>query len=111
MPSASYVSVHCIKSLSKLVSKRFAMKLSAAQIVVCQASGYQSFGDIYASYESDDGLVQQQMSDLDAWQRRLGFALGSDLEELFRADELCTWFCRIHGVVRGEVEDVQVGLD
>lgn len=33
-----------------------------------------------------------------AWQRRLGFELGMDLEVIGKGDELETWFRRIHGI-------------
>ncbi len=101
MPSGTYVNVNCIKSFSKLVSKRFALKLSVAQQVVCQASGYSGFNEVYARYDADEELERLTPTDQAAWQRRLGFALGSDLEQLFNPDELGAWFRRVHGILRG----------
>lgn len=105
MSSEPYVNVNCIKSFSKLVSKRFALKLPVAQHVVCQASGYKGFYEVYARLEAGDELERLTTADQAGWQRRLGFALGSDLEELFKPDELSAWFRRVHGIWLDEVTD------
>jgi len=102
MPPEPYVHIGYLKSFSKLVSKRFAMKLMGVQNIISQASGYRDLNHLYAVHASGDCLEHLQMVDHEVWLHRLGFALGSDLNELLYEEELEAWFRRIHLVEESE---------
>lgn len=98
MKAAPHVNVSYLKDFTKVVKKRFALNLSMAQHAVCRASGYSGFSEIYCFIEEGRVLDRVGPSDRAAWQRRLGFELGSDLEVLMKDAELEMWFRRIHGI-------------
>ena len=98
MPPEPYIDAKQLKSFVKLVKRRFALPHSMTLLSVCRASGYRDLGELYDSFDSGAVLDTVQMSDHAAWLRRLGFELGSDLEELLKEEELYMWFRRIHGI-------------
>lgn len=94
-----------LKSCSKLLSKRFAIRLTLAQSILCKASGFRDIGDINVlrAAAGDDridttGGVQQEV-----WAQRLRNQLGADFDELFPFGDQDLWWRRIHG--RRDVEE------
>lgn len=96
-----------LKRCSKLLSKRFAIRLTLAQSILCKASGFRDIGDISVSraVPGDDcvgatGGVQQEV-----WAQRLRGELGADFDELFPFGDQDLWWRRIHGRHDGEEHD------
>lgn len=95
-----------LKSLAKILSKRFAIRLSTCQEMLCRASGFKGMSHLNQLRQGEhasDGQRDEKVS-LQVWCHRLRNELGPDFDDLFTAEEQLTWWKRLHGPREAVVE-------
>lgn len=87
-----------LKSLAKILSKRFAIRLSTCQEVLCRASGFKGvnhLNQLRQGEHASDSQHDEEVS-LQVLSRRLRSEIGPDFDDLFTAEEQLTWWKRLH---------------
>lgn len=95
-----------LKRFAKVLSKRFAIRLSNAQEILCRASGFDGMKHLQQLRHADVGAGRQPGAGVSfhVWARRLRSELGADFDELMAAEEQFTWWRRLHGRREAVVE-------
>ncbi len=98
-PSAIYPRYKQLKRCAKSFSKRFAIRLSRAQEMLCRASGFKSMSLLSQQSSGDDAVCEHSGDGVSfqIWVNRLRSEIGADFDELLAADEQLTWWRRLHG--------------
>lgn len=88
-----------LKRFAKALSKRFAIRLSAAQEMLCRASGFDGMNHLHQLRHRDDGASRQSGGGVSfkVWRFRLRSELGADFDELMTMEEQLIWWTRLHG--------------
>ena len=88
-----------LKRFAKVLSKRFAIRLSNAQEILCRASGFDGMYHLNQLRHPDVGAGCQPGEGVSfhVWVRRLRSELGADFDELMAVEEQLTWWRRLHG--------------
>lgn len=95
-----------LKRFAKVLSKRFAIRLSSAQEMLCRASGFDGMNHLHQLRHADNGTGSQSDEGVSfqVWSRRLRSELGTDFDELLAVEEQLTWWKRLHGRREAVVE-------
>lgn len=95
-----------LKQFAKVLSKRFAIRLSSAQEMLCRASGFDGMNHLHQLPRTGDGNGSDPHEEVSfqVWSSRLRSELGADFEELLAAEKQLTWWKRLHGRREAAVE-------
>lgn len=95
-----------LKRFAKVLSKRFAIRLSNAQEILCRASGFDGMNHLHHLQHAEvgAGCQPEEGVSFQVWVRRLRSELGADFDELLAAEEQLTWWRRLHGRREAVVE-------
>lgn len=98
-PSAIYPRYKQFKRCAKSFSKRFAIRLSSAQGMLCRASGFKSMSLLSRQSSGNDAVGERSDGGVSFqfWINRLRSEIGADFDELLTAEEQLTWWRRLHG--------------
>ncbi len=95
-----------LKSLAKIPSKRFVIRLSACREMLCRAWGFKGMNHLKQLRQGEhaSGGQRDEEVSFQVWCHRLRIELGADFNDLFAAEEQLTCWKRLHGRREAVVE-------